>query len=262
MTEDGSQSGRDGSRHSSRSCCCVRTRSSRPMSLIEELWRGEPPATGAKSLQVYVSRLRKRLGADVIATRVPGYSLRVGRDQLDLLRFERLVGEARGVEAPEAAAATLRDALSLWRGPPLAEFANEAWAQPEIGRLEELRLAALEDRIDADLALRRHADVVGELEVLVSGNPYRERLCGQLMLALYRSGRQAEALAAYRDTRRVLDQELGLEPGGELESSSGGFLLRTSGRARPARYTRWRRRPAAPGSGVGGGSSSSSHSWR
>lgn len=184
--------------------------------LIEELWRGEPPATGAKSLQVYVSRLRKRLGADVIATRVPGYSLRVGRDQLDLLRFERLVEEAPGVEAPEAAAATLRDALSLWRGPPLAEFANEAWAQPEIGRLEELRLAALEDRIDADLALRRHADVVGELEVLVSGNPYRERLCGQLMLALYRSGRQAEALAAYRDTRRVLDQELGLEPGREL----------------------------------------------
>ena len=184
--------------------------------LIEELWRGEPPATGAKSLQVYVSRLRKRLGADVIATRVPGYSVRVGRDQLDLLRFERLVEEARGVEAPEAAAATLRDALSLWRGPPLAEFANEAWAQPEIGRLEELRLAALEDRIDADLALGRHADVVGELEVLVSGNPYRERLCGQLMLALYRSGRQAEALAAYRDTRRVLDEELGLEPGQEL----------------------------------------------
>ena len=184
--------------------------------LIEELWRGEPPATGAKSLQVYVSRLRKRLGADVIATRVPGYSVRVGRDQLDLLRFERLVEEAPGVEAPEAAAATLRDALSLWRGPPLAEFANEAWAQPEIGRLEELRLAALEDRIDADLALGRHADVVGELEVLVSGNPYRERLCGQLMLALYRSGRQAEALAAYRDTRRVLDEELGLEPGQEL----------------------------------------------
>ena len=184
--------------------------------LIEELWRGEPPATGAKSLQVYVSRLRKRLGADVIATRVPGYSVRVGRDQLDLLRFERLVEEARGVEAPAAAAATLRDALSLWRGPPLAEFASEAWAQPEIGRLEELRLAALEDRIDADLALGRHADVVGELEVLVSGNPYRERLCGQLMLALYRSGRQAEALAAYRDTRRVLDEELGLEPGQEL----------------------------------------------
>ena len=184
--------------------------------LIEELWRGEPPATGAKSLQVYISRLRKRLGADVIATRVPGYSVRVGRDQLDLLRFERLVEEARGVEAPAAAAATLRDALSLWRGPPLAEFASEAWAQPEIGRLEELRLAALEDRIDADLALGRHADVVGELEVLVSGNPYRERLCGQLMLALYRSGRQAEALAAYRDTRRVLDEELGLEPGQEL----------------------------------------------
>ena len=158
-----------------------------------------------------------------------GLQLACRRDQLDLLRFERLVGGARGVEAPEAAAATLRDALSLWRGPPLAEFANEAWAQPEIGRLEELRLAALEDRIDADLALRRHADVVGELEVLVSGNPYRERLCGQLMLALYRSGRQAEALAAYRDTRRVLDQELGLEPVRSLHSSSGGFLLRTSG---------------------------------
>ena len=150
--------------------------------LIEELWRGEPPATGAKSLQVYVSRLRKRVGADVIATRACRATACVSVATSSTSSGSSGSSRRRtGVEGPEAAAATLRDALSLWRGAPLAEFANEAWAQPEIGRLEELRLAALEDRIDADLALGRHADVVGELELLVSGNPYRERLCGQLM---------------------------------------------------------------------------------
>ena len=183
--------------------------------LIDDLWRERPPATAAKALQVYVSRLRKRLGADVVATRPPGYAIEVGEDQLDLIRFERLVQQARG-DDPLTAASQLRDALSLWRGSPLAEFANEPFAQPEILRLEELRLAALEGRIDADLALRRHAELVGELELLVHRNPYRERLRRQLMLALYRSGRQADALEAYRDARSVLTQELGLEPSPEL----------------------------------------------
>jgi len=183
--------------------------------LIDELWRGQPPATATKALQVYVSRLRQRLGANMITTRSPGYAIEVGEDQLDLIRFERSIERARG-EDPRSAASLLRDALSLWRGSPLSEFASEPFAQPEILRLEELRLAALEDRIDADLELGRGADLTGELELLVHQNPYRERLRRQLMLALYRSGRQADALSAYRDARSMLSQELGLEPSPEL----------------------------------------------
>ncbi|MGH3136905.1 MAG: BTAD domain-containing putative transcriptional regulator [Gaiellaceae bacterium] len=185
-------------------------------SLIEDLWPGRPPATAPKALQVYVSRLRKRLGADVVATRAPGYAVVVAADQLDATRFERLVEEARD-DGPLAASSKLRDALSLWRGTPLAEFAHEPFAQPEIMRLEELRLGALEDRIDADLALGRNMEVVGELELLVARNPYRERPLRQLMLALYRSGRQSEALDAYRNARQVLAEELGLEPSAELK---------------------------------------------
>jgi YVTN family beta-propeller protein len=187
-------------------------------SLIDDLWRGEPPASATKALQVYVSRLRKRLGADVVATRARGYAVIVAADQLDLTRFERLVDEARGA-GPVEAASKLRHALSLWRGPPLPELADEPFAQAEVARLDELRLTALEDRIDADLALAlgRHSELVAELELLVARNPYRERLRRQLMLALYRSGRQAEALAAYRDARRALSDELGLEPSSELK---------------------------------------------
>ena len=133
--------------------------------LIDGVWAGEPPATALKTLQVYVSQLRKRLGTDVIVTRAPGYLLRVDRDDLDLSRFEVLVREAKGA-APEVAAAKLRQALALWRGPPLAEFAYEPFAQPEIGRLEELRIAALEERIEAELALGLHSDLVAELEAL------------------------------------------------------------------------------------------------
>jgi DNA-binding SARP family transcriptional activator len=136
-------------------------------SLIEELWRGDPPATASKALQVYVSRLRKRLGSEVLLTRPPGYAVVVGPDELDLSRFERLVEEARLAD-PAEAASKLRDAVSLWRGPPLADLADEPFAQVEIARLEELRLSAVEDRIDADLALGRHADVVAELESLVA----------------------------------------------------------------------------------------------
>lgn len=183
--------------------------------LIDALWDDAPPATAAKSLQVYVSRLRKALGEHVIATRPPGYVLQVEPEQLDAERFERLVEEARH-EPPERAAATLRDAIGLWRGPPLSDFAYEAFAASEIARLEELRLTAVEARIDADLALGRHARLVSELHALVDRHPLRERLCSQLMLALYRCGRQAEALDVYRETRRRLSDELGLEPGQEL----------------------------------------------
>ena len=152
-----------------------------------------------------VSQLRKALGSAgaLIVTREPGYVLRLEREQLDLHVFERLVGEAEAAE-PATAAAKLREALSLWRGPPLADLYYESFAQPAIARLEELRLAAVEKRIDADLALGRHGALVGELEALVSEHPLRERLRAQLMLALYRCGRQADALAVYRSTRLAL----------------------------------------------------------
>jgi len=183
--------------------------------LIDELWDGRAPATAQKSLQVYVSRLRKVLGGGVIATEPRGYKLDVAPEDVDLHRFERLVGEARA-QTPSVAATTLRDALSLWRGGALADVADQPFAHHEITRLEELRLAATEDRVDADLALGRHGQLVTELEELVRRHPYRERLRGQLMLALYRTGRQADALSAYRDTRSTLADELGLEPSHEL----------------------------------------------
>ena len=183
--------------------------------LIDGVWGGEPPATALKTLQVYVSQLRKRLGSDVIVTQAPGYVLRLAGDDLDLSRFELLVKDAKGAE-PEVAAARLREALALWRGPALAEFTYEPFAQAEIGRLEELHVAAVEERIEAELALGFHADLVGELEALVAQHPLRERLRGQLMLALYRSGRQAEALHVYQDGRRLLVEQLGIDPGAAL----------------------------------------------
>ena len=171
--------------------------------LIDELWGDTPPQTAAKSLQVQVSRLRKQLGKDRLGTRPPGYVLNLDASELDLTRFEQLFGEARGSD-PETAAQKLRQALALWRGPALADLAYQPFAQAEIARLEELRLAALEHRIDADLATGRHAEIAGELEALVAEHPLRERLRGQLMIALYRSARQAEALDAYRDGRERL----------------------------------------------------------
>jgi len=169
--------------------------------LIEELWGEQPPASAAKSLQVQVSRLRKALGRGEgpIITVPNGYSIRVAPGELDLERFTRLAEAGRralGADDPERGAELLREALALWRGPPLADFAFESFAQSEIGRLEELRLAALEDRIDADLARGQHAELVGELEALVAAQPLRERLRRQLVLALYRAGRQADALEA------------------------------------------------------------------
>jgi DNA-binding SARP family transcriptional activator len=173
--------------------------------LIEALWGESPPPTAPTALHGYVSRLRKLLGGQRIETRAPGYLLRLEPGELDLERFERLVEEGR-----------YREALALWRGPALADLAFEPFAQGEIVRLEELRLAALEGRIEVDLAEGRHGEVVGELESLVRAHPLRERFCAQLMLALYRSGRQAEALDAYAAARSTLVDELGLEPGERL----------------------------------------------
>src|SRR5437762_184799 len=193
--------------------------------LIDELWGEEPPASGPTALQVRVSQLRKALGpaSERLETTTPGYVLHVGPDELDLDRFTRLVDDAADAE-PAVAAERLRDALALWRGPPLADLAYESFAQPAIGRIEELRLVALERRIDADLALGRHAELVGELEELVEQHPLRERLRGKLMLALYRSGRQADALEVYRATRRALVDGLGIEPNPALQTLQQAIL--------------------------------------
>jgi DNA-binding SARP family transcriptional activator len=187
--------------------------------LIDELWGDSPPATATTALQVYVSKLRKTLGDRAIETRSPGYLLRCAPDELDLRRFERLTAEARNAE-PERAAALLGEALALWRGSALADVDLPL----ESARLEELRLAAQEQRIDADLARGRSAELVGELETLVSAHPLREPFRAQLMLALYRAGRQAEALEAYRDARAALVEQLGIEPSQRLQQLEQAIL--------------------------------------
>jgi DNA-binding SARP family transcriptional activator len=191
--------------------------------LVDRLWGGRSPPTAIKALQVYVSKLRKELGGDALVTRSPGYVLRVEPGEFDLRRFEELVGQAQAAD-PRTASTALREALALWRGSPLADFAYEPFAQAEIVRLEELRLAALEDRIDADLARGLHAVLVSELEGLLAEHPLCERLRGQLMLALYRSGRQAEALEVFQAGRRLLDDELGLEPSESLKRLQKAIL--------------------------------------
>jgi predicted ATPase/DNA-binding SARP family transcriptional activator len=185
--------------------------------LIDELWGEEVPQSGRTALQVRVSQLRKALGDPGvrIATRAPGYLLRVDPDELDLHCFERLVRDADGAE-PADAAVKLRQALDLWRGPPLVDLSYASFAQPAIRRLEEMRLAVLEKRIEAELELGREAELVAELERLVGEHPFRERFHAQLMLALYRCGRQADALATYQNARRVLVEELALEPSAPL----------------------------------------------
>jgi DNA-binding SARP family transcriptional activator/DNA-binding CsgD family transcriptional regulator len=191
--------------------------------LVDELWGERPPARATKLVQGYVSTLRKLLGADRLVTRRPGYLVRVEPSELDVVEFERLVTRARN-EPPEGAARRLREALALWRGPAFADVRLEGLALSEAERLNELRLTALLDRIDADLALGRHEELVGELEALIAEHPLRERLRGQLMLALYRAGRQAEALDVYRQTRTVLTEELGIEPSVELLSLERAIL--------------------------------------
>jgi DNA-binding SARP family transcriptional activator len=184
--------------------------------LVDELWGAHPPTQAMNTVQQYVSKLRKTLGPDRIVTRPPGYLIRVEPEELDLERFERLVGEG--------GADSLGEALALWRGPALADLAYESFAQEETARLEELRLTAQERRIDADLERGRGADLVAELEQLTAQHPLRERLRGQLMLALYRSGRQAEALAVYQTARSALVEELGIEPAPALQELERAIL--------------------------------------
>jgi DNA-binding SARP family transcriptional activator len=196
--------------------------------LVELLWGEEPPRTAPTSLQNAVSQLRKLLGPSVLLTRPPGYVLDVDNDQVDLGRFRRLVARARSAE-PAERSTLLRGALALWRGAPLADFAFEPWAQAEVHGLEELRLSALEDALDAELELGRHSEVVPEVERLMRDHPLRERPVGLLMLGLYRSGRQAEALEAYHEARRRLVDDLGIEPGRELQALFARILRQEAG---------------------------------
>jgi DNA-binding SARP family transcriptional activator len=203
--------------------------------LVDELWGERPPKTATTSLQNFVAQLRKVLPADVLVTRSPGYLLRVGPDQLDLWRFEHLVRKARAEDAAHRAD-TLREALDLWRGSPLADFSYEGFALGEIRRLTELRLDVIEERIDAELELGAGGELVAELERVVADQPLRERLRGQLMLALYRAGRQAEALQSYHDARHALVEELGVEPGPALQHLYRSILRQEGAleRAKPA----------------------------
>ncbi|HEV7752916.1 MAG TPA: BTAD domain-containing putative transcriptional regulator [Baekduia sp.] len=206
--------------------------------LIDELWGGRPPGTATKALQVHVSQLRKALTPVVgdrghrLHTRAPGYLIEVGPDELDARRFERLTDEAaRALAAGDAerAAAGYRQALALWRGPPLADVAYEPFAQAGMARLAELHSEAVEGRIEADLAAGRHRQLVGDLEALVQEHPSRERLRGQQMLCLYRSGRQAEALEAYRAARSAMVEDLGIEPGPQLRALHRAILRQDPG---------------------------------
>ena len=198
--------------------------------LIEELWGEAPPPTAAKALNVHVSQLRKTLarnGEEPITTQPPGYALAVEPDHVDATLFERLAADARAKsESGDAAFASraFREALALWRGPALDGVELESSARNEAGRLDELRLTAQMDRIDCELALGLHEQLVGELETLVAEHPLRERLRGQLMLALYRSGRQADALASYREARETLVGELGIEPSPALQRLEKAIL--------------------------------------
>lgn len=195
--------------------------------LVDGLWGERVPATAHKAVQNHVSRLRRALGNGLLLTRGSGYALELHPGQLDLDRFEELLELGRRALASgdaNSAAEQLHEALALWRGPPLADFTFEPFAQAEIARLEERRLVAVEERIDADLALGRHADLVGELESLIADHPLRERLHRQLMLALYRSRRQAEALAAFQNARRVLVDQLGIDPSPELQELERAIL--------------------------------------
>ena len=212
--------------------------------LIDELWGERPPANAAKTVQMQISRLRKALAgeagngsANVVVTREGGYELTLDPERLDSHRFERLVAEGRSELAggyPERALSMLDEALSLWRGAPLPELAFQPFAQREVGRLDDLRVAALERLIEAKLALGRHAEVVGQLEALIGEHPYREGLRAQLMLALYRSERQADALQAYQDARRTLVEELGIEPGERLRELERAVLAQDPTLATPA----------------------------
>jgi DNA-binding SARP family transcriptional activator len=217
--------------------------------LIDELWGERPPPTAAKVVQTYVSQLRKCLGREAIVTRPPGYLLRVDEGAIDAGRFRRLTAEGRLRAADgdrERAEGLYREALALWRGPPLTGLVFESFARNEVERLEQERLAALIDGIDCGLALGRDDELVPGLETLVKQHPLQERLRAQLMLALYRSGRQAEALAVYQDARRVLVDALGLEPTRRLQELERAILTHDEALEAP---TRERRETGGPASG-------------
>ena len=214
--------------------------------LMDALWGEAQPAAGATALRVRVSQLRKALrpGGELLVTRAPGYALLVPRDGLDLWRFERALDEGERALAtdPERAVDTLTRALGEWRGAPLVDVAYAPFAQAAIVRLEELRASALELRIEAELSLGRHRRLIGDLQGLVGEHPLRERLWAQLMTALYRDGRQADALAAYRAARDRLIEDIGIEPGPELRALEARILAqdpalaaRETATARPAR---------------------------
>jgi predicted ATPase/DNA-binding SARP family transcriptional activator len=194
--------------------------------ILEEIWGDDQPGGGRRTLQVHISKLRRALepdresrqAAEILVTRSGGYALVVDPDRIDAVRFEHLIERARqvGASQPERASATLSEALAMWRGEPYEDFGYESFAQGEIRRLEELKVTAIEDRLEADLATGRHAESVGELRALTQEHPLRERFWRLLMLSLYRSGRQGDALRAYQGARKHLGDELGIEPSPEL----------------------------------------------
>src|SRR5512132_2815321 len=206
--------------------------------LAVALWGEDTPAGALKTVQVYVSRLRRALGdPDLLTTTPAGYRLRVRPGELDLERFEARVAAARADLADgraEEAAQALHEALAMWRGAPLGDLASAPFARVEVARLQEQRLTALQARIDADLAAGRHAELIGELTQLTGEHPWRERLHVQLMLALYRAGRQADALAVYTDVRKLLVEQLGVEPGPELRECHQAILAHRPGLDAPA----------------------------
>ena len=202
--------------------------------LADDLSAGQPPPHYMATLRVYISRLRRALGdgSGAVATQPPGYRIVVGAGELDADRFGRLAASARDDMAagrPAAAAERLREALGLWRGPALSDVADFAFAQAGVAALEEARLTAVEDRVEADLACGRHVSLAGELDGLAAAHPLRERLCGQRMLALYRCGRQADALAAYQDLRRLLGDDLGIDPNPRLQRLQEAILRQEPG---------------------------------
>jgi DNA-binding SARP family transcriptional activator len=227
--------------------------------IVDELWGAAGPRHPKNAVHVVASRLRAAVGQDVLVWEGGGYALRVCSRAVDAVRFEERLGLGREELAggcPHAAAETFREALGLWRGPPLVDVAGEGFAQPEIARLDDLHLEGLSERADADLACGRYAELTGELEALVQEHPLRERLRGQLMLALYRAGRQADALAEYRSARRALVDGLGLEPSPQLRALETAILRHELPLPPgPHRHISWashtlptpfRRRPFAP----------------
>jgi predicted ATPase/DNA-binding SARP family transcriptional activator len=222
--------------------------------LVDSLWAEEPPGGAVHTLQVYVSQLRKLLGREVLITQPPGYLLRLEAEALDAERFTAALAEGREQlerHRTRAAAESLRAALALWRGPALADFHYEPWAQAEIGRLEDLRLVCLEARIEAELELGEHVQLVGELEALIAEQPLRERPRGQLMLALYRSGRQTEALESYQRARRTFSEEVGIDPSPELQALQRMILTQDESLSLPIGLAGEWRLPAPPSPLIG-----------